>query len=231
MKKILLAEDDLDLGALLKQFLELNNFEIVWAKDGKEALSFFKTKHIDFCILDVMMPKMDGFKLAEEIIKIKPETLFFFLTAKVDMEDKLKGLKLGANDYITKPFDTKELILRINNIFKRVEDCTPKAKKLLLEKPVNIGDYVFDSNNFTLKTGTEEFRLTEKEAVLISFLAKNKGQVIKRDDILNAVWGTDDYFTGRSMDVFISRLRKYFKYDSKILIKSIRGVGFQFQVN
>ena len=178
-----------------------------------------------------MMPKMDGFKLAEEIIKIKPETLFFFLTAKVDQEDKLKGLKLVANDYITKPFDTKELILRINNIFKRVENCSPKTDELLLKEPVNIGEYVFDSNNFVLKNKTEEFRLTEKEAVLISFLAKNKGKVIKRDDILNAVWGTDDYFTGRSMDVFISRLRKYFKYDSRISIKSIRGIGFQFQVN
>ena len=188
MRKILLAEDDIDLGGILKQFLEQNNYTIVWAKDGQEALDLFKIKQIHLCILDVMMPKKDGFALAEEIIDINPDILFFFLTAKADIDDKLKGLKLGADGYITKPFDTKELILRIDNVFKRKENCNPKAKLLQEEPIVQIGEFVFDSQNFELKAHSSQFRLTEKEAMLISYLYKNSNTVCKRDDILNAVW-------------------------------------------
>ena len=228
MNSILLAEDDIDLGAILKQFLELHNYSVQWAKDGQEALRLFEKENTDLCILDVMMPKMDGFTLAEKIVDIYPESLFFFLTARTDIEDKIHGLKLGADDYITKPFDTQELLLRIQNILNRKNNCMPKEDEQILDKVVQIGMYTFDTDNFTLEIEGNVARITEKEALLISYFLRNKNTVCKRDDILNSVWGTDDYFTGRSMDVFISRLRKYFKEDPNISINSLRGIGFEF---
>jgi len=231
MGKILLAEDDIDLGAILKQFLELNNFFVVWAKNGEEALELFKVHKFDLCILDVMMPKKDGFTLAEEIVENYPETLFFFVTAKVDINDRLKGLKLGAIDYITKPFDTNELILKIKNLIQRKEACFTVENFTKLTDIVQIGLYSFDSKNLELTIKDSKQRLTEKETLLISYFYNNKNLVCKRDDILNAVWGTDDFFTGRSMDVFISRLRKYFEQDPRISIKSLRGIGFEFLID
>ncbi|WP_329806780.1 response regulator transcription factor [Flavobacterium facile] len=227
MKKVLLAEDDLDFADVLKQYLELYNYHITWAKDGEEAFSLFQKETFDICVFDVMMPKMDGFTLAEKIINSNPETPFIFLTARKLKEDKLKGLQLGADDYIVKPFEADELVLRLNNILKR------GAQKNQVTNSVNeitIGNYIFEPNRLELKLNNHTQRLTEKEVALILFFLKNKNQLIKRNDILQSVWGNDDFFSGRSMDVFISRIRKYFSSDNRITIESIRNVGLEFKI-
>ena len=227
MKKVLLAEDDSDFADVLKQYLELYNYHITWAKDGEEAFSLFQEQTFDICVFDVMMPKMDGFTLAEKIINSNPETPFIFLTARKLKEDKLKGLQLGADDYIVKPFEADELVLRLNNILKR------GAQKNQVTNSVNeitIGNYIFEPNRLELKLNNHTQRLTEKEVALILFFLKNKNQLIKRNDILQSVWGNDDFFSGRSMDVFISRIRKYFSSDNRITIESIRNVGLEFKI-
>jgi len=227
-KRILLAEDDPDFGSLLKQYLEMTGYRVEWAKDGKEALEVFKKGSFDICVLDVMMPKMDGFTLAEKIIDIDPDKPFIFLTARRMKEDKIKGLKLGADDYIVKPFEADELILRLNNIIKRssrVRDNTPVAELF------RIGKYEFNAHRLELTLDGNIQRLTEKEAALIQFLFHHKNQLLKREEVLKAVWKNDDFFSGRSMDVFISRLRKYFKADPAISIESIRGIGLEFKVS
>jgi DNA-binding response OmpR family regulator len=227
MKKVLLAEDDFDFADVLKQYLELYNYQITWAKDGEEALLLFQKETFDICVFDVMMPKMDGFTLAEKIIDINPETPFVFLTARKLKEDKLKGLQLGADDYIVKPFEADELVLRLNNILKRGEQ---KNQTTISVDEITIGNYIFDPNRLELKLGNHTQRLTEKEVALILFFLKNKNQLIKRNDILQSIWGNDDFFSGRSMDVFISRIRKYFSNDNRITIESIRNVGLEFKI-
>lgn len=225
---ILLAEDDFDYASILKQYLEFSGFKVTWAKDGKEALKIFTDTNPDICVLDVMMPHMDGFTLAENIIENHPETPFIFLTAKNLKEDKIKGLKLGADDYVVKPFEVEELILRIQNILKRTQKAvtapTSEAKSF------SIGKYFFDGENYTLSHDKIIHRITEKEAHLIRFLYANKNKLVKREDILKEIWGNDDFFSGRSMDVFISRLRKYFNEDQNISIPSVRGLGFEFNI-
>lgn len=228
MKHILLAEDDLDFGNILKQYLEISGYIITWAKDGKEALELFKTERFNICVLDVMMPKMDGFTLAEKIIELHPETPFIFLTARKLKEDKIKGLRLGADDYIIKPFEADELVLRLNNILKRTEKATKEFPKTDI---LNIGNYTFNTNRLELTCNDYKQQLTQKEAELILFLFNNRNQLLKRENILKAVWENDDFFSGRSMDVFISRLRKYFKQDPSISIESIRNVGLEFKVS
>ncbi|WP_395058505.1 response regulator transcription factor [Flavobacterium sp.] len=227
MKKVLLAEDDFDFADVLKQYLELYNYQITWAKNGEEALLLFQEETFDICVFDVMMPKMDGFTLAEKIIDINPETPFVFLTARKQKEDKLKGLQLGADDYIVKPFEADELVLRLNNILKRGEK---KNQTTILVDEITIGNYIFDPNRLELKLGNHTQRLTEKEVAIILFFLKNKNQLIKRNDILQSIWGNDDFFSGRSMDVFISRIRKYFSNDNRITIESIRNVGLEFKI-
>ncbi|WP_299523494.1 response regulator transcription factor [Winogradskyella sp.] len=229
MKYILLAEDDLDFGNILKQYLEMSGFIISWAKDGKEALELFKKGSFNICVFDVMMPKMDGFTLAEKVIDIAPETPFIFLTARKMKEDKIKGLKLGADDYIVKPFEADELVLRLNNILRRTEKTS--SNKTQLEETITIGLYTFNMLRCELVCGDYKKQLTQKEAELIRFLYQHKNQLLKREDILNAVWESDDFFSGRSMDVFISRLRKYFKLDPSISIESIRNIGLEFKVS
>lgn len=226
MKKILLAEDDIDFASVLKQYLEIHNFEVHWTKDGEEAWNAFSSQLFDICIFDVMMPKIDGFTLAEKCVNLNPEIPFLFLTARNQNEDKIKGLKLGADDYIIKPFEADELVLRISNILKR-------ASKFLVQPNANeiqIGNYLFHTYRLELKLRNQIQQLTEKEAALITFLYNNKNQLLKRDQILQAIWKTDDYFSGRSMDVFISRLRKYFKDDANISIESVRNIGLEFKV-
>ena len=227
MKQILLAEDDLDFGNILKQYLEISGYQITWAKDGQEALELFKNGSYNICVFDVMMPKMDGFTLAEKVIDINPETPFIFLTARKMKEDKIKGLKLGADDYIVKPFEADELVLRLSNILKRTEKA---ASQLPQESIIKIGNYHFDTTRLELSCNDYKKQLTQKEGELINFLFNHKNQLLKREDILKAVWENDDFFSGRSMDVFISRLRKYFKEDASISIESIRGVGLEFKV-
>ena len=228
MKKVLLAEDDFDFADVLKQYLELYNYQITWAKNGEEALLLFQKETFDICVFDVMMPKMDGFTLAEKIIDINPETPFVFLTARKLKEDKLKGLQLGADDYIVKPFEADELVLRLNNILKRGEQ---KNQTTISVDEITIGNYIFDPNRLELKLGNHTQRLTEKEVALILFFLKNKNQLIKRNDILQSIWGNDDFFSGRSMDVFISKLRKIFATESGIAIENIHGIGFKLVVS
>lgn len=229
MKHILLAEDDFDYASILRQYLEISGFTVTWAKDGAEALALFPEANPDICVFDVMMPKMDGFTLAEKVITTKPETPIVFLTAKGMKEDKIRGLKLGADDYVVKPFEADELILRITNILKRSQR-TYIAQETGTET-IAIGSYVFDNANYTLTLNDTLHRLTEKEAHLISYLFTNRNRMIKREDILTEVWGNDDFFSGRSMDVFISRLRKYFGEDAAIAINSYRGLGLEFKIN
>lgn len=216
--KVLLAEDDRDFGNILHQYISMNGFEVYLATDGQKAWEAFKSNRPDLCVLDVMMPEMDGFTLAEKIKGKSPEMPVIFLTAKSMRDDIVKGLKLGADDYITKPFDPEALILRINNILRRVYSS------------VN-DDYAV--SNTSLKFATLELdcagnkeKLTLKEAQLLKFLIINKNKMMTREDILTEIWGEDDYFLGRSMDVFISRLRKYLSPDSGIDIRTVRGAGF-----
>jgi len=226
LKKILLAEDDSDFAVILKQYLELHQYEVIWAENGEIALDYFKNQTFDICVFDVMMPKLDGFSLAEKIIKINPETPFIFLTARKLKEDKIIGLKLGADDYIVKPFEADELILRLQNILKRVE----QKRSLNGNNIIEIGSYIFDNERLTLNSQNHIQQLTEKEASLIEYLFLNHNQLLKREQILMSVWKNDDYFSGRSMDVFISRLRKYFNSDPKISIESVRNVGLEFKI-
>lgn len=226
MKKLLLAEDDFDFAAILKQYLELHQFEVIWAENGEIALDYFKNQTFDICVFDVMMPKLDGFSLAEKIITINPEIPFIFLTARKLKEDKIIGLKLGADDYIIKPFEVDELILRLQNILKRIE----QKRSLDGNNIIEIGSYIFDNERLTLNNKNHVQQLTEKEAALIEYLYLNHNQLLKRDQILMSVWKKDDYFSGRSMDVFISRLRKYFNSDPKISIESVRNIGLEFKI-
>jgi len=228
-KHILLAEDDADFGNILKQYLEMSGFSVVWAKNGEEALAVFKKENFNLCVLDVMMPKLDGFSVAEQIIEINPEVPFIFLTARKMKEDKLKGLKLGADDYVVKPFEADELVLRLDNILKRTQKSTSNA--ILSEEIITIGNYKLNTKRLELQINNELQRVTKKEGELIKFLIQHKNQMLKREEILKAVWQNDDFFSGRSMDVFISRLRKYFKKDTSISIESVRGVGLEFKVN
>ena len=226
-KHVLLAEDDIDFGHILKQYLEIYEYQVTLAADGKQALEIFAKRTFDICVLDVMMPKMDGFTLAEKMVQIYPEIPFVFLTARKMKEDKLKGLKLGADDYIVKPFEADELVLRLQNILKR----TVKTRESTIEKQlIIVGKYHFNTHRLELKIGDKMQQLTEKEGALIRYLYNHKNQLLKREEILQSVWKNDDFFSGRSMDVFISRLRKYFKEDPAISIESIRGIGLEFKV-
>jgi DNA-binding response OmpR family regulator len=228
LKKVLLTEDDADFAGVLKQYLELYQYKITWAENGEEALNIFQTETFDICVFDVMMPKMDGFTLAEKIIKINPEIPFIFLTARKLKEDKIIGLKLGADDYIVKPFEADELVLRLNNILKRSKQ---KQTHFAIIDELQIGTYLFDTKRLCLKTDSITQQLTEKEAALIQFFYTHKNQMLKREQILKTIWGNDDFFSGRSMDVYISKIRKYFKEDSRIRIESVRNIGLEFKID
>ncbi len=227
MKKILLAEDDADFANVLQQYLALYDYKVTWAENGKIALELFQNQKFDICVFDVMMPIIDGFSLAEKIVKINPDIPFIFLTARKLREDKLIGLKLGADDYIVKPFDAEELILRLNNILKRNAQKQTDFSEI---KEIQIGFYVFDTQRLCLNHANKTQQLTEKEALLIHYFYTHKNQMLKREQILKAVWGNDDFFSGRSMDVYISKIRKYFKEDTRISIESIRNIGLEFKV-
>jgi DNA-binding response OmpR family regulator len=219
--KILLAEDDADFGMILKHYLELEGFEVAWFQDPVDIVDILSADfpfHIG--ILDIMMPNIDGFSLAKMIVKEKPDFPLLFLTAKNQKLDRLTGLKIGADDYIAKPCDPEELILRIKNILKRVQPAPPETK-------INIGSYTLDTEKLLLSHEEGNIRLTIREQQLLLHLLKHNKKAIKRDDILDSLWETNDYFTGRSLDVFISRLRKYFINDPEIKIQSLRGIGFE----
>lgn len=218
--KILLAEDDPDFGMILKQYLELEDFEVAWFQNPEEVVQLLNTDFpFHLGILDIMMPAIDGFSLAKMILKEKNNFPLLFLTAKNQKIDRLMGLKIGADDYIAKPCDPEELVLRIRNILKRTQPATASQ--------IRIGEYELDTEKLLLSHPEGNVRLTIREQQLLLYLLKHNYSMIKRDDILDNIWETNDYFTGRSLDVFISRLRKYFLSDPKIKIQSLRGIGFE----
>ncbi|MCF8346662.1 MAG: response regulator transcription factor [Bacteroidales bacterium] len=215
---VLLVEDEIDFQKVLAEYLTLSGFNVISANHGKQGLDAFNNKHIDLCILDVMMPIMDGFTLAEKLRSKDPELPIIFLTAKNQKEDKLQGLKLGADDYITKPFEAEELVLRIHNILRRSGSI--KNKKDLL------GSLELNMDELKLVSEKNKYQLTKREAELLTYLIKNKNQVVSRNQVLEELWGKNDYFMGRSMDVFISRIRKYLHDDNTLELETIRGIGF-----
>jgi DNA-binding response OmpR family regulator len=216
--RVLLAEDDRDFGNILSQYVAISGFDVTLTRDGKEAWEMFEKNKPDICVFDVMMPEMDGFTLAEKIKEAQPDIPVIFLTAKSLKEDIVRGLKLGADDYITKPFDPEVLILRINNILKRAYSSS--------NDEFRISSTVLKFNTLELKCGNTTEKLTLKEALLLKYFIINKNKILAREDILTEIWGEDDYFLGRSMDVFISRLRKYISEDKNIDIRTVRGTGF-----
>ncbi|HNR40844.1 MAG TPA: response regulator transcription factor [Bacteroidales bacterium] len=221
LAKIFLVEDDLSFGSVLKSYLELNEYEVVWVDDGKNAIEHFKQDVFDICILDVMLPHVDGFTLATEIRNINPAVPIVFLTAKKLKEDVLKGYGAGGDDYITKPFDTDILIAKIRAILSRRDFQT--GHKDIFE----IGKFIFNAKLRTLTSGDEEKKLSPKEAQLLELLALNPNELIGREMALKRIWGSDDYFTARSMDVYITKLRKFLSEDDRINIKNVHGAGFQ----
>ena len=216
--KLLLAEDDIDFGNILSQYLSMSGFEVTLARNGREAWDRFHDSKPDICVLDIMMPEMDGFTLAEKLRAKDPGIPFIFLTAKSLREDMIRGLKLGADDYITKPFDPEMLLLRINNILRRIYTVA--------EDEYRISDTTLRYNALELITPAGKEKLTLREAQLMRHLMMNRNKALTREQILTEIWGEDDYFLGRSMDVFISRLRKYISEDSNIDIRTVRGTGF-----
>jgi len=217
------VEDDESLSFVTRDNLELEGYQVTYCEDGQKAIDIIKTENFDLCILDVMLPGVDGFTIAEEIRKRNKQVPILFLTAKSLKEDRIRGLRLGADDYITKPFSIEELILKIEIFLKRSQIVVKEESHLF-----KIGDFTFDHKNLQLKNESIKRQLTQKEADLLKYFIKNKNVVLKRSDILETLWGEDDYFLGRSLDVFISRLRKYLKEDETLKIENIHGVGFRF---
>lgn len=231
--KILLVEDDIDFGSIMQKYLNLHNFEVTWVQEAEKALSYLQgakenmDEQFKICVLDVMIPGRDGFSLATEIKKTDPQIPFVFLTAKALKEDQMRGLQLGAYDYITKPFDVDLLLLRLINIIER---HTNNALIDQGKEKCHIGRYLFDPYHHVLMLGEEKQLLTVKETKLISYLNRNRNRLLKREELLKEVWNSTDYFTGRSMDVFLTRVRKYFNQDPNISLESTRGVGLVFKV-
>ncbi len=226
--KILLVEDDFNLGFVVQDQLKSEGYDVNLCTDGVEGLQRYNAEPFDMCIFDVMMPKKDGFTLATDIRKVDVKIPILFLTAKNLTEDKVAGFKAGGDDYLTKPFSTEEFLLRVKAILKRVDLIDPKE----VETSFNLGTMIFDSENFKLiYADKEEKKLTKKEVKILLLLVQNMNKVLTRDIVLNAVWGQDDYFVGRSLDVFITKLRKYLKPDETVSISNIHGVGFKLEVN
>lgn len=226
--KILLVEDDEALRFIVKDNLGQHNYEVLAAADGREALELFDKNSFDLIILDVMLPKIDGFQVAEKIRKTNEQVPIIFLTARSMTEDKIKGLTIGGDDYIPKPFSMEELLLKIK-IFLRRSQSQP-LNETGEDGYMQIGRFSFHPEELTLSIDDTTRSLTMKEAELIRFFAEHPNKVLSRNEILEKVWGSDDYFLGRSLDVFISRLRKYFKADSSVKIVNLHGIGFRFSV-
>ena len=225
--KILLVEDDTSLGFIISDQLKSDGYDVTLCTDGAEGFQRFNEEKFHLCIFDVMMPKKDGFTLSKDIRQINEQIPILFLTAKSNDEDKVEGFRSGGDDYLTKPFNVEELQLRVAALLRRV-NIEPEEKEKDL---YNIGDYTFDTINFELKHKNFEKVLTKKEAQILKMLCKLMNQVVAREVILTAVWGQDDYFVGRSLDVFITKLRKYLKEDERISINNVHGIGFKLEVN
>jgi DNA-binding response OmpR family regulator len=223
---ILLAEDDLNLGVLLVDYLEAEGFDVKLCKDGELALKAFNSQRFDLCLLDVMMPKLDGFSLAKAIREKDKKIPLIFITAKSLKADKLTGYGLGADDYITKPFDEEELLWKIKAVTRRM----PAAKAEKTIGPIFLGNYTFDFANQSLTINGKTKRITEKESDILKYLSDNRNRVVKREEMLKDLWGENDYFFGRSLDVFITKMRKYLKEDPGLSIENVFKVGFIFNV-
>ena len=224
---ILFVEDDYNLGFVVQDQLKAEGYNVFFASDGVEGLKKFNEEKIHMCIFDVMMPKKDGITLAKDVRKVNTEVPILFLTAKNQTEDKIEGFKAGGDDYLTKPFATEEFLLRVKAILKRVNLIEAEEVKTVFD----LGSIVFDSENYVLKFKNEEDKkLTKKEAKILLLLVQNINKVLPRDVVLNSVWGQDDYFVGRSLDVFITKLRKYLKPDESVAINNIHGVGFKLTI-
>lgn len=225
--KILLVEDDENLGFVTKEHLEDEGFEVELKADGKLGFEAFSKNSYDICLLDVMMPNQDGFSLASDIRSVDKEIPIIFLTAKSLQEDKIKGFNLGGDDYLTKPFSSEELVLRIKAILKRHFKHHVSAEN---KGVVEFSNSSFDFKNQTLKTPIQEHKLTKKEAEVLNVLCKNINQTVTREIALKMIYGEDDYFKGRSMDVYITKVRKYLKEDNGVEVQNIHGTGFKLVV-
>ncbi len=224
-KKILLVEDDINLGSILCDFLIIKKFEVDLCKNGNEGFESFQKNKYDICILDVMMPRKDGFTLAKEIRAVNKNVPIIFLTAKSMLNDKVEGFNIGADDYITKPFNTEELILRINAIIRRSSNNINESE--LFE----IGKYEFDYKKRLLSINKKSRTLTSKETELLKLLCVNNNSTLTRETALTYIWKNDNYFTSRSMDVYITKLRNFLKEDKSIEIVNVHGVGFMLMIN
>ncbi len=224
--KVLLAEDDLSLGYVIKDNLADAGYEVVLCADGQAAIDKFSKENFDICLLDVMMPNKDGFAVAKKIRQQTDQIPILLITAKSLEEDRIHGFECGADDYIVKPFSMQELLLRIDVFLRR-------TKKMYSEKTLNfqIGKMKFSFNDLKLSIGATAFNMTQKEAEFLLFLCEHPNRILKREEVLLNVWGKDDYFLGRSMDVFITKLRKYFKEDATVQIETIHGMGFRLNAS
>ena len=225
-KKILLAEDDNNLGLLLCNYLIVKGHDAILCTNGKIALERFQKEHFDICILDIMMPEMDGITLSQEIRRLSPDVPVIFLTARNQKEDVIEGFKTGADDYITKPFSMEELLYRIEAIFRRVtEPATHRKEEIYV-----IGEFKFDTLKQVLSYRDQNLKLTTKESELLDLLCRHKNEVLDRNFALKTIWIDDNYFNARSMDVYITKLRKYLKPDPSVKILNVHGKGYKLLV-
>lgn len=220
-EKILLVEDDVNFGFVLQSYLNINNFDVTLVTDGIDAVSTFTHNEFNLCILDVMLPNVDGFTIAKEIRKVNTSVPIIFLTARSLKEDVVEGFNAGADDYLTKPFDTEVLIMKIKAILRRNVETKQEINDI-----VNIGNFEFNTKLRSLKNDTDSYRLTPREADLLKALYVNRNNVLDRNEALRKLWGDDNYFNARTMDVYITKLRKYFKDEPNIHIDNIHGSGF-----
>ncbi|MDA9066812.1 response regulator transcription factor [Flavobacteriales bacterium] len=226
--KILLVEDDFNLGIVIQDFLSLEGYSVHLCRDGKEGLQKFNKNEYDVCLLDVMLPEKDGYEIAEDIRKVNKEIPIIFLTAKSNPEDKVKGFKAGGDDYITKPFNREEFLLRIKAILRRANNDFEDDEN---EGLIKLNSFELDFRNLKLSHPKEDKKLTKRETAILKLLCENRNKVIERSLVLNLIWGDDNYFNGRSLDVFITKLRKYLAHDETISINNIHGVGFKLELN
>jgi DNA-binding response OmpR family regulator len=224
MTKVLYAEDEMFLGKIVKESLESRGFSVVMEADGGKVFSAFQKENPDICILDIMMPNKDGFEVADEIRNVNEDVPIIFLTAKTQTEDVVKGLTIGGNDYIRKPFSMEELIARINNVLRNKPEAKP------LSDMVPVGKFFFHINRQTLNDGNEERKLSFRETQLLKLLYENRDNIIDRKDILNLLWGNDSFFNSRNLDVYITKIRSYLKDDPSLEIITIKGIGYRFVV-
>ena len=220
--RILLVEDDLNLGTVLKEFLRVKGYVVTHSTNGEEALKIFEKEVLELIVLDIMMPKLDGFSTAKVIRKKDENIPIIFLSAKSMTEDRIEGLKLGADDYITKPFSTEELLLRIEAVLKRAGSFRQNK-----QTEYKIGNFVFDYSKRLLKSDEETLKLTSREADLLNMLCYNVNDTLLRKDALKNIWGDDNYFTARSMDVYITKLRGFLKKDKRVEIINVHGTGYK----